>query len=293
MSTVRIGISGWRYVPWRGIFYPKGLAQRLELNYASRELASIEINGTFYALQTPKSFATWAEDTPDEFVFSVKAPRYMTHILRLREAATPLANFMASGLLRLGPKLGPILWQMPPSFRFDAETIEAFLALLPHDTEAAAELAARHDDKVKARAWVKTDAKRPLRHAMEVRHDSFSTPDFVALLRKYKVALVCADTVKWPRLMDVTTDFMYCRLHGAEKLYHSGYRPEVLDEWAARIAAWASGKSEVEGRYVAAPPKAARKPMDVFLYFDNTAKEYAPANARDLDARVKQLLATA
>src|SRR5579872_6509999 len=172
-ATVRIGISGWTYPPWRGVFYPKGLPQKCELQYASRQFNSIEINGTFYGMQRPAAFADWANRTPDGFVFAVKAPRFITHIRRLRDAETPLANFIASGLLRLGPKLGPILWQFPPNFRFDAERIEAFLKLLPHDTDAAAKLGRRHDDKLKAPAWLKVDTARPMRHAFEIRHDTF------------------------------------------------------------------------------------------------------------------------
>ena len=228
-GAIRIGISGWTYPPWRGVFYPQDLAQKRELSYAASVLNSIEINGTFYALQKPDSFARWAEETPEDFVFSVKAPRYITHIRRLKEAATPLANFLGSGLLRLGAKLGPILWQLPPNFKFDAERLEAFFALLPHDTEEAVAAAKRHDNQIKDRAWLKTDAKRALRHAVEIRHESFRDPAFIALLRKYDVALVCADTPAWPRLMDVTSDFIYCRMHGVEALYASGYDDGALD----------------------------------------------------------------
>ncbi len=240
-GTVRIGISGWTYAPWRGVFYPKGLPQKRELEYAASQFSTLEINGTFYGMQRPDAFADWADRVPDDFVFAVKAPRFITHMRRLRDVATPLANFIASGLLRLGPKLGPILWQFPPNFRFDADRIETFLKLLPHDTGAAARLGRQHDDRLKAPAWLKVDAERKLRHAFEIRNETFRDSAFIDLLRKNDVALVCADTVEWPRLMDLTSDFVYCRLHGSEELYASGYDDEALDGWAARVAAWAKG----------------------------------------------------
>ncbi len=284
-SEIRIGISGWAYAPWRGSFYPKGLRQKQELAYASSLFPSIEINGTFYGLQTPEAFHRWAEETPGGFTFAVKAPRFITHIRRLREPAAPLANFMASGILRLGPKLGPILWQFPPNFRFDAEKLEAFLALLPHDTEAAAACAKRHDNKLKARAFARIDSNRPVRHAIEIRHESFRDKAFIELLRKYDVALVCADTVEWPRLMDLTSDFVYCRLHGSQELYRSGYGDKALDDWAARVDAWSQGKPMRDGCFIGSKRV---KPMkrDVYLYFDNTDKLRAP---RDAQALMKKL----
>lgn len=157
-GDIRIGISGWTYAPWRGHFFPKGLPQKQELAYASTFFRSLEINGTFYSLQTPATFRFWASQVPEEFVFAVKAPRFITHIKRGRDALVPLANFFASGMLALGPKLGPILWQFPPNFRFDRDRAEAFLALLPHDTETASRLARRHDHRLKARAWLKADS---------------------------------------------------------------------------------------------------------------------------------------
>lgn len=240
-GDVRIGISGWTYAPWRGAFYPKGLRQKDELGYAARQFHSIEINGTFYGMQRPDAFAAWAAQVPEDFSFAVKAPRYITHVRRLREIEAPFANFIASGLLRLGPKLGPLLWQFPPNFRFTRDRFEPFLAMLPQDTVAAARLGQRHDQRLKAPAWLEVDRKRRLRHAVEIRHDSFRDQGFIDLLRAHGVALVCADTVEWPRLMDVTADFVYCRLHGSEELYASGYDDHALDTWAARVAAWARG----------------------------------------------------
>lgn len=283
-GTARIGISGWRYEPWRGEFYPEGLVQTRELAYASQALPTIEINGSFYSLQHPKSWGEWHDHTPDDFVFSVKAPKFITHVLRLRDAGTAVANFLASGVLRLGPKLGPILWQLPPSFRFDADLLSAFLAGLPRDTEAALALARQHDDKVAGRDWLEIDIQRPLRHALEVRHASFADPAFIALLRKHRVAFVVADTAgRWPEADDVTADFVYLRLHGATALYESGYSDEELDRWARRISAWTQGEQPEEPRLLlsqTAPPHRAAR--DVYCYFDNTEKLHAPLNARRL-----------
>lgn len=285
---VRIGISGWSYPPWRGVFYPKGVPQKHELEFAASQFDTIEINGTFYGMQRPDAFADWANRVPDGFVFSVKAPRFITHMRRLRDAETPLANFIASGLLRLGPKLGPILWQFPPNFRFDPYRIEAFLKLLPHDTVAAAHYGRRHDDRLKAPAWLRVDADRPLRHAFEIRNDTFRTREFIDLLRQYNTALVCADTVEWPRLMDLTSDFVYCRLHGSQQLYASGYDDDALDEWAARVAVWANGGEPKDAGRVSG--KAPRRKRDVFVYFDNDVKVRAPFDARALRERVERLL---
>ncbi len=278
---VRIGISGWTYKPWRGVFYPEGLPQSKELAHAASIFRSIEINGTFYAMQRPDSFAQWADATPDDFVFAVKGPRYITHMLKLRNAEAPVGNFFASGVLRLGPKLGPILWQFPPNFRFDAGKLEAFFALLPRDTEQAAECGRRHDHRLKARAWLSSDRRRKIRHAVEIRHDSFRDPAFVDLLRKHDIALVCADTVEWPLLMDLTSDFVYVRLHGSTELYRSAYSRPALKRWAARVVAWRDGKPMTDGHFVHSRQSKAN-PRDVFLYFDNTDKLQAPKDALSL-----------
>jgi uncharacterized protein YecE (DUF72 family) len=285
-GTIRIGISGWTYARWRGVFYPKGLPHKKELAYAARQFGSIEINGTFYGLQRPEAFLRWREETPDGFVFAVKGSRYITHMRRLNDIATPLANFMASGLLGLGPKLGPVLWQFPPRMRFDAERFAAFFALLPHDTEAAGALARKHDARLSGRSRLKSDVEQPLRHAVEIRHDSFRSPEFIELLRRHHVALVCADTVEWPLLMDVTADFVYCRLHGSQELYASGYDDEALDIWAKRVNAWAAGGEPDGAERVLGPAKRSAKGRDVYVYFDNDAKGRAPADARGLAERV-------
>ena len=282
-GVVRIGISGWRYEPWRGVFYPEDLPQRSELAYASRRFPTIEINGSFYSLQRPEYYARWCADAPDGFVFSVKGPRYVTHMRRLRDIEAPLANFFASGVANLGAKLGPFLWQLPPSLPFDAERLERFFALLPRDTDEASALARRRNAKVRGRARLAYGVDRPLRHALEVRHPSFVDAAFVALLRKHRIGLVVADTAgKWPLVEDVTSDFVYLRLHGDKKLYVSGYTPAALREWAARIEAWASGRQPRGARRIDARARVARHPRDVYCYFDNDVKVHAPFDAHAL-----------
>lgn len=286
-SHIRIGISGWRYPPWRKVFYPEDLAQTNELHFASRTLPTIEINGTFYGQQRPSSFARWYAATPEDFVFSLKAPRYVTHLLRLRDIEKPIANFLASGLFHLKEKLGPLLWQFPPSFKFDPELFESFLKLLPHDTETALELAKQHDPRMASQAYLEIDRKRPLRHAVEIRNHSFVDPAFIKLLRKYGVAFVIADTAgRWPYYEDVTGDFVYIRLHGAEELYASGYTDEALDRWAARITAWSEGRQPADAILIADMNPPARQSRDVFCYFDNDFKVKAPFDARKLLQRL-------
>jgi uncharacterized protein YecE (DUF72 family) len=289
-GEVRIGVSGWRYGPWRGVFYPEGLRQKDELSFLARQFPTVEINGTFYSLQRPEFFQAWHDETPADFVFAVKGSRYITHMLRLTRLEKPLANFFASGLLALGPKLGPILWQFPPNFRFNPATLEAFFQLLPRDTEQAAQLARRHDARVKGRSFLKPVVKRKLRHAMEIRHDSFIVPEFIKLLRKYRIGLVCADTVEWPLLMDVTSDFIYCRLHGSEELYASGYDNAALEQWADRVAAWVQGSEHRNVRRVIDKPAPKRTMRDVFVYFDNDKKVRAPFDAHSLIKRLNRRL---
>jgi uncharacterized protein YecE (DUF72 family) len=284
--SIRIGISGWTYPPWRGVFFPKGLRQKDELSFAASKFRTIEVNGTFYGSQKPASFLHWFEATPDDFVFSVKAPRFITHIRRLRDVETPIANFLASGILRLGPKLGPILWQFPPSLKFNETLFANFFSLLPSTTEDAAQMAKQHDSRLKNQAWTETDKSRKLRHAVEIRHESFRDEAFIKLLRKHHVALVCADTVEWPRLMDVTSDFMYCRLHGSEELYASGYNEEALDDWARRVHAWSEGHEPKDAERIGGPATARKSGRDVFVYFDNDIKVKAPKNAAELVARL-------
>jgi uncharacterized protein YecE (DUF72 family) len=290
LGDVRVGISGWRYEPWRGTFYPPGLAHARELEYASRRMSTIEINGSFYSLQTPDSYRRWHHDTPDDFVFSVKGGRYITHMLRLLSPRAALGNFFASGIAELRTKLGPFLWQLPPNFAFNAERVEAFLALLPKDTDAATALARRHDEKLKVRARCVYSPPRQLRHAMEVRHPTFVDPAFIALLRKYGVAFVVADTArKWVEYEDVSADFVYMRLHGAVTLYQSRYTDEELDRFASHIACWAHGSEPQAARRISPRPAPRRSARDVYCYFDNTDKIEAPGNAIALAEKVRAI----
>jgi uncharacterized protein YecE (DUF72 family) len=269
VSEVRVGISGWNYPPWRGVFYPPGLPHRLELEHAASRLSTIEVNGSFYALQKPESFQAWRDRTPPDFLFSVKGGRFVTHMKKLRGVETPLANFFASGVLALGPKLGPLLWQLPPNLGYDESRLADFFALLPRSTTAAAGLAAGHDERVEGRAWLTTDADRPLRHALEVRHPTYENDRFLDLLREHDVAVVTADTAgKWPLFLEPTTDLAYVRLHGDAELYVSGYSEQALDTWAGRVGEWRD-----QGR-------------DVVVYFDNDVKVHAPYDAQRLAARL-------
>jgi uncharacterized protein YecE (DUF72 family) len=318
MGHIYTGISGWRYAGWRGVFYPDKLPQARELEFASRQVQTIEINGSHYSLQTPESYARWYDATPPGFVFSVKGPRYLTHMLRFRDAAstTALANFFASGLFRLREKLGPVLWQFPATFKFDEEGFEGFLRELPHDLDAASALAAKHDARVKD-PCTQSHTKGRLRHAVEIRHDSFRDTAFVKLLRRHKTALVVSDSVAaWPYAEDLTADFVYMRLHGTETLYSGAYSDAALDHWAARMRVWAEGGEPSDAQHIACEPQrenaareksghhshgnekhgrttlkghtAARRRAgrDVYCYFDNDMKVQAPFDARRLMERL-------
>jgi len=285
-NQLRIGISGWRYAGWRKKFYPADLPQRRELEFASNTFNSVEINGSFYSLQLPSSYRRWYSETPTGFVFSVKGPRFITHMKKLRDAETPLANFFASGVLALGQKLGPILWQLPPNFGFNGERLRDFFALLPRDTETAARLGRKHNDKLKSKAWLKTDRAQPLSYALEVRHSTFLVPEFFALLREHNIAFVFADTArKWPYAEDLTADFVYIRLHGSEQLYVSGYSDSEVEWWAQRIEQWRRGHQPADARVVA-QKKSDGKDRPVFVYFDNDAKVHAPFDAIRLANRL-------
>jgi uncharacterized protein YecE (DUF72 family) len=287
MATTRIGISGWRYAPWRGVFYPKDLVQRDELAFASREFPTIELNGSFYSLQRPESYRQWYEATPRGFIFAVKGPRFITHTLRLRDVEKPLANFFASGVLALREKLGPILWQFPPSFRFDPDVLAPFLAMLPRTTEAAAVLGRKHDGHLKREAFLEVKRNHRLRHAVEIRHESFVDPAFIALLRKHGIGFVVADAAgRFPRYFDVTAPFVYVRLHGDKKLYASGYSDKALADWARRIRAWQRGAQPAGDPRIATSPPRKRASRDVYVYFDNDTKVKAPFDARSLAERI-------
>jgi len=269
--VIRIGISGWRYDPWRGVFYPEGMPHRRELEFCGRHFPTVEINGSFYSLQRPAYYEDWYRETPEGFLFAVKGSRYITHMLRLTNIEKPLANFFASGILNLREKLGPFLWQFPPMFRYRPERLERFFKLLPRTTQQALSLARKRDARMIGRSRLAIDANRPLRHALEIRHPSFMTADFVRLLRKHGIGLVVADTAgKWPKMFHVTADFVYVRLHGDVKIYTSGYSDRALDGWARRIRAW---------------DKAGR---DVYVYFDNDVKVKAPFDALNLMRKLRQ-----
>jgi len=270
MVEVRVGVSGWRYPSWRGDFYPPGLLQRRELEYVASRMNSAEINGSFYSLQRPSTYQRFVDDTPDDFLFAVKGGRFITHMRRLADVDTALANFLASGVLALGTKLGPMLWQLPPSLEYDERLVAGFLERLPRTTKQVAGLARLHDDKVKpGRALVDAPVDLPIRHCMEVRHQSFCDEDAIGLLERYDVALVVADSPgKWPYLERRTSDFMYARLHGHTELYASGYSGSSLDAWAEKVRGWMG-----EG-------------LDVFVYFDNDSRGRAPHDAVSLLRRL-------
>jgi uncharacterized protein YecE (DUF72 family) len=268
-GEIRIGTSGWLYPPWRGVFYPPKLAHRRELEYLATQLNSVEINGTFYSLQRPSSFRSWYEQTPDDFTFAVKGARFITHLKKLADVDTPLANFFGSGVLALGAKLGPLLWQLPPNFGFNPERLAAFFDQLPRSTGEAAWLSRKHDDRLQDRSFTTALTDQPLRHALEVRHRSFETPAFCDLLREHAISVVVADTAgRWPLLRDVTADLVYVRLHGDVELYTSGYTDEALDSWAAQIKHWTTAG------------------LDVQVHFDNDVKVHAPYNAICLAEKV-------
>jgi uncharacterized protein YecE (DUF72 family) len=265
-----IGMSGWVYPPWRGVFYPKGLAQKGELAYASAHVTSIEINGSFYSLQKPANWASWRDGTPANFMFSVKGPRFITHIKRLGDVHLPLANFFASGVLSLDSKLGVLLWQLPPTLKFDPGLLEAFLRRLPRTTGEAMTLARQREDRMEGREWIGEVVDRPLRYSMEVRNATFDDNRYFALLDEFGIASVLADTAgKWPRFERDTADFSYVRLHGDKILYESGYDDDALDMWATRVDGWREA-----GR-------------DVYVYFDNDIKVRAPVDAMGLISRLK------
>ena len=284
MAEIRIGVSGWRYTPWRGVFYPKDLPQRLELSYASRVLPSLEINGSFYSLQRPEYYQQWYEETPPDFVFSLKGSRFITHMKKLRDIETPLANYFASGIFNLRDKLGPILWQFPPNFRYERERMARFFDLLPHDTQSALRLARKRDARMTGRARLAVESLRSMRHAVEIRHESFLDATFVDLLRSHNIALVIAETAKrWPMVHDITADFVYMRLHGDKELYKSGYSGRALDRWAERIRAWHAGSEPRDAHKISARNPPSSKPRDVYCYFDNTdVKLRAPVDAQSL-----------
>ena len=258
MSRICVGVGGWTYEPWRETFYPPDLPKTRELEYASRKLTSIEINGTFYRGQSPATFRKWASETPDDFVFSLKAHRVTTNRKDLTEAKSAIDRFLETGPLELGERLGPILWQLAPTKRFDAEQIEAFLSFLPHESGG-----------------------RRLRHAIEARHASFRDPKFIDLGRKYRVATVFAHSEKYAELYDVTGDFIYLRLQESQSAEPAGYAPAEIAKWAKRIRQWAAG-GVPDDLPLIAKEKPPEMPRDCFVYVISGAKERAPAAAMAL-----------
>lgn len=261
-GTIRCGIGGWNYEPWRTTFYPEGLPQRLELHHASRQLGAIEINSTFYRAPAPDTYRKWRDETPDDFVFSAKAPRYVTHRKHLAEAVDSALRFI-EGAAHLEAKLGALVWQLPPSARFDAADLAVFLDALPRELGG-----------------------RSLRHALEVRHDSFLCSEYATLAREHGVATVFTDSDKYPSLADLTGDFVYARLMGSRSEIETGYPGTELDAWAARVRTWAAGGQPDDLPQVAPDAQAKQKPRDVFIYFISSAKERNPAAARALIARL-------
>ncbi len=264
-AKIRVGIGGWTYEPWRGVFYPEDLAQKRELEYASRQMTSIEVNGTYYGSQKPESFAKWHDETPDDFVFALKAPRFATNRRVLAEAGTSIDRFFASGVTALKNKLGPINWQFALTKKFDPDDFEAFLKLLPKSVDGHA-----------------------IRHAVEVRHDSFKTPDFIALAREYGVAIVLGADSDYPQIADVTAPFVYVRIMGTTETEERGYSPSALKNWVKRMQDWASGKLPGDMATIAPPSGKQPAARDVFLYVISGFKERNPAAAMAL---IEQLAA--
>ena len=275
-GNVLIGISGYDYKPWRGRFYPGDVPARRWLEFASRRFDTIELNGTFYSLKSPAVFERWVAEVPDEFIFAVKGGRFITHNLKLRNAEVSLGNFYASGVLALGAKTGPFLWQLPATYRFEAERLDSFMRLLPRSSHDAEAVARQHDHRLRRGALVEAAAAVPYRHAFEVRHPTYFNDEFFSLLRTHGCALVVADTAgKFPYAEEITADFVYVRLHGAQQLYVSQYADDELDAWAEKILAWRGS---------------GRRRRDLYVYFDNDAKVHAPFDALRLRKRIDAAL---
>lgn len=287
MGEIRVGVSGWNYPEWRkGVVYPTGLRQRDELSFVGERLDSIELNGTFYSLQSPKSFANWHDAVPEDVIFALKGSKFITHQKKLSDVRIPLANFFASGILKLGQKLGPILWQLPPWYHYDRKKIEVFLKLLPRTAADAAQLSRENTIKKPDGAWTELIENVPIRYAIEPRHESFFTEDLVELLRELNVALAFADTAdKFAYAEDVTADIIYVRMHGGEQLYASDYREAELDRLAKRLQRWAMGGEPRDAVKIAkSRPKSVDR--DVFVYFDNTMEGHAFHDAIYLSGRL-------
>jgi uncharacterized protein YecE (DUF72 family) len=285
MGKIRIGLSGWDYDEWQGGFYPEDLPKRRRLQFTTRRFDTLEVNGTFYSLTSPDACRAWKDAAPPGFVYALKGSRYITHMKRLTDIEASLANFFASGILELGEMLGPVVWQLPRNFAFDAETVDDFLARLPHDTSQAAELAKDHDGRVEEVSFGDGSHHR-LRHVLEVRHESFLQPETARIAQRRRVALCSSHSAEWPYIEEITAGFAYLRLHGPGELYASSYRD--LDDWAERIESWRGGKTPGPEHRISdlSPPD--RKERDVYAYFDNTAEGHAPQNAMRLQELIER-----
>lgn len=281
MGRIRIGLSGWSYEEWRADFYPEGLAHSKELAYAAARFDSLEINSTFYGLTTPRACRSWYEAAPARFEYAVKASRYITHNKKLVDCESAVANFLASGILELDDKLGPILWQLPPTLRFDRDAVERFLQLLPTDTEAAAALAHHHDDRVKSTSFG-SGARHRIRHVLELRHQSFFVPEMVTLAHRHGVALAFSHAADFPYAEQVTAGFVYVRLHGPGEIYASRYDDDRMHRWADRARTWHEGHEPSDAIHISDRQPPGRRERDVYIYFDNDVHCYAPRQAQEL-----------
>lgn len=284
MGFIKVGVSGWTYPRWRKVFYPQGMAVKNELFFASRIFNTVEINCSFYRMQSPEIYRNWYEQTPPDFTFSVKGSRFITHMKKLKDVEIAMANFYASGVLELKNKLGPVLWQLSPSLKFDRRRMEDFIQILPRTVFEAYELSHQHDERIISPAPTHAPAlNQEIRYVFEVRHESFKDPAFIQLLRDSGIALAFADTGgRFFYDEDLTADFVYVRLHGDQELYTSGYDDEALEAWARRIQAWHHGKTPEDAQTFAPSSRELKKLKDVYVYFDNDAKVHAPFDAISL-----------
>jgi uncharacterized protein YecE (DUF72 family) len=291
MGRARIGVSGWSYDKWRETFYPKGLPKKRQLEHIGSAFDTVEANGPFYSLLSPRAYRTWYDQTPKDFRFAVKGSRFITHNKKLADVQTPLANFFASGVLALEEKLGPFLWQLSGSQTFDADRLASFLQLLPRSTEEAGRLARKHDRRVKD-PLTRAQTQRQLRHAVEPRHESFFTEEAVRILRDAGVALAASHSADWPLVEEVTAGFVYIRLHGSPHTYASRYSDRALDAWADKISAWLRGKDPRDANRITQRALPRRKSYDVYIYFDNDAHGHAPNDALRLRERMERKAGT-
>ncbi|MDX1567646.1 MAG: DUF72 domain-containing protein [Longimicrobiales bacterium] len=290
MAKIRIGPSGWDYDNWKGDFYPEDLPRTRRLRYVAGRFDTLEVNGSFYSLLRASTYRDWYQETPRDFRFAVKGSRFITHSKKLADVRLAVANFMASGILALDQKLGPILWQLPARHVFDRDRLDSFLQLLPRTTEEAFVLADGHDERV-PEPFVGKDEGRSnhlIRHVLEPRNESFFSPEAVGILRDAGVALAVSHAGDWQRREELTAGFAYVRLHGAPETYHSGYGDEELDGWAGKIRCWAVGEEPEDAARITERAAPSRKGRDVYVYFDNDAEGHAPYDALNLKERLQR-----